>query len=332
MTKSGGTRPFLPASSPNTDDPPARPSARWPRRWPLLVLALPAGVAVWSGWVGLGQMCGFGVITLLPGIADHFTINTAVTLPVGLETFATYAISAWLTPAPISATTRRFAKVSAFAALVLGALGQVAFHLLAASGRSSAPWLVVTLVATIPVVVVGAAAGLSHALGRDRERLANQVTQSVTGQVGQATENMQPPAVQPVPGAVTVGAVTAPPNRVTTQLTTVQPVTETATTNGHHLVTGHVTDVTQARPDVTELTTNPDQPHAVTTQAIPVTDFGRPVSEWVRLALSDIGSPASPADVLAWLADRSVSVQAEAVRSAVRRERSRLATAGRGAS
>jgi hypothetical protein len=28
------------------------------RSWPLLVLALPAAVAVWSGWVGIGQMTG----------------------------------------------------------------------------------------------------------------------------------------------------------------------------------------------------------------------------------------------------------------------------------
>jgi hypothetical protein len=30
------------------------------KRWPLFLIAAPAAVAVWSGWVGLGQMCGFG--------------------------------------------------------------------------------------------------------------------------------------------------------------------------------------------------------------------------------------------------------------------------------
>ena len=50
------------------------------RSWPVLVLALPAFVAIWSGWVGLGKMTGFGPVQPLPGIADHFTINTAVTL------------------------------------------------------------------------------------------------------------------------------------------------------------------------------------------------------------------------------------------------------------
>ena len=45
-----------------------RPSLRLGRTqrvgtWPLLVLALPAAVAVWSGWVGIGQMTGFGQVT-----------------------------------------------------------------------------------------------------------------------------------------------------------------------------------------------------------------------------------------------------------------------------
>jgi hypothetical protein len=33
-----------------------------------LILALPAAVAVWSGWVGIGQMTGFGQVHPLPGI------------------------------------------------------------------------------------------------------------------------------------------------------------------------------------------------------------------------------------------------------------------------
>lgn len=37
-------------------------------RWPLLLIALPAAVAVWTGWVGLGQLSGFGEVQPLPGI------------------------------------------------------------------------------------------------------------------------------------------------------------------------------------------------------------------------------------------------------------------------
>jgi hypothetical protein len=38
------------------------------RRWPLFLIAAPAAVAVRSGWVGLGELCGFGIIHPLPGI------------------------------------------------------------------------------------------------------------------------------------------------------------------------------------------------------------------------------------------------------------------------
>ena len=58
------------------------------RSWPLLALAAPAAVAVWSGWVGIGQMTGFGQIHPLPGIWDSLRVDTAVTLPIGVETYA----------------------------------------------------------------------------------------------------------------------------------------------------------------------------------------------------------------------------------------------------
>ena len=66
------------------------------RRWPLFLIASPAAVAIWSGWVGLGGLCGFGPIHPLPGIAGGFTLNTAITLPVGVEAYGAYALRAWL--------------------------------------------------------------------------------------------------------------------------------------------------------------------------------------------------------------------------------------------
>jgi hypothetical protein len=56
-------------------------------RWPLYLIALPAAVAVWSGWVGIGQLSGFGVIRPLRGIWDAAGINTAITLPIGAEAY-----------------------------------------------------------------------------------------------------------------------------------------------------------------------------------------------------------------------------------------------------
>ena len=37
------------------------------RSWPLLVLAAPAAAEVWSGWVGIAQKTGFGLVSPLPG-------------------------------------------------------------------------------------------------------------------------------------------------------------------------------------------------------------------------------------------------------------------------
>ena len=133
------------------------------RSWPLLLLAAPALVAIWSGWVGLGELTGFGVVHPLPGIWDRLAINTAITLPVGVETYAAYALRAWLSPhAPVGA--RRFAKWSAIGALMLGASGQVAYHLMVAAGIRHAPWPVTTAVACLPVTVLGAGAALAHLL------------------------------------------------------------------------------------------------------------------------------------------------------------------------
>ena len=132
-------------------------------RWPLYLIASPAAVAVWSGWVGLGTLCGFGVVHPLPGIADGFTINTAITLPVGVEAYGAYALRAWLTPG-VSEVARRFARWSAIGSLALGMLGQVVYHLLSAAHATRAPWPVVVLVSCLPVVTLGFGAGLTHLL------------------------------------------------------------------------------------------------------------------------------------------------------------------------
>jgi len=98
----------------------AVPDRRAVRSWPLLVLAAPAAVAVWSGWVGIGQMTGFGMIHPLPGIWDSLRIDTAVTLPVGVEAYVAYALRAWLARGrQVSRRTRRFAGWSAAGSLLL---------------------------------------------------------------------------------------------------------------------------------------------------------------------------------------------------------------------
>lgn len=129
--------------------------------WPVYLLALPAFVAVWSGWVGLGELTGFGIVHPLPGIWDSLSLNTAITLPIGVETYAAFSLRGWLVG---PARVRRFAKWSAIGSLVLGAGGQVAYHLMSAAGVSHAPWPITTAVACLPVIVLGMGAALAHLL------------------------------------------------------------------------------------------------------------------------------------------------------------------------
>lgn len=134
------------------------------RRWPLFLIATPAAVAVWSGWVGLGSLCGFGLVQPLPGIVA-WHLNTAITLPIGVESYGAYALGAWLHPAT-SDTARKFAKKSSIGALLLGMLGQVFYHVLAAHHATRAPAPVIVIVACLPVVTLGFGAGLTHLLRR----------------------------------------------------------------------------------------------------------------------------------------------------------------------
>jgi hypothetical protein len=152
---------------------PGTTSGRVIKLWPVLLLALPAFVAVWSGWVGLGRLTGFGPIQLLPGIWDHLTINSAITLPIGVETYAAFALRVWLSPVTRTHRVRSFAKWSALGSLVLGMVGQVAYHLMSAADVERAPWPVTTLVACLPVVVLGCGAALAHLVRDNTDQEVN---------------------------------------------------------------------------------------------------------------------------------------------------------------
>jgi hypothetical protein len=138
------------------------------RPWPVLLLALPAFVAIWSGWVGLGELTGFGIVHPLPGIVDGFSLNTAITLPVGVETYAAYALWVWLS-GRVPGRARSFAKRSAIGSLLLGVAGQAGYHVMAAWHIEHAPWPVTAAVASLPVLVLGMGAALAHLITADDE-------------------------------------------------------------------------------------------------------------------------------------------------------------------
>ena len=144
------------------------------RGWPILIVAASAFVAVWSGWVGLGKMTGFGTMDLLPGFTREggsalLSINTAIALPLGIEAYAGYALRSFLNGRG-SRRTRFFAAISGFTALILGAFGQVAYHLLANSGQTKAPNEVTIFVSCLPVFCIGAVSILHYLLSMDRKR------------------------------------------------------------------------------------------------------------------------------------------------------------------
>lgn len=144
---------------------PAAPAERKPgaplRVWPVWLLLLPASVAIWSGWVGLGAKAGFGPVKPLPGIVDSFVIDSSITLPIGMEVYSAYALYVWLS-GKARGRALRFARLSAIIALLVGALGQVAYHVMEAAGVGVAPWWITAGVACLPVGVVGLGAALAH--------------------------------------------------------------------------------------------------------------------------------------------------------------------------
>ena len=172
------------------------------QRWPLFLIAAPAAVAAWSGWVGLGTLCGFGVIHPLPGIWDGLRLNTAITLPIGVEAYGAYALGAWLAPVDVPPAARTFARRSAIGALALGMLGQVVYHLLAAAHAHRAPWPVVVLVSCLPVVTLGFGAALSHLLRQVRPAtVAVSAHESAPAAVPEALETVQGTVPQAVHGS-----------------------------------------------------------------------------------------------------------------------------------
>lgn len=155
-----------PDAAPETGSEAVAKSRKRLATWPVLLLMLPATVAIWSGWVGLGQLAGFGPVHPLPGIADGFVIDTSITLPIGMETYSAYALYVWLS-GRAGARAIRFARTSALLALTIGAAGQIAYHLMSAANVPAAHPLITAAVACIPVAVLGLGAALAHLVKED---------------------------------------------------------------------------------------------------------------------------------------------------------------------
>jgi hypothetical protein len=140
-----------------------------------------------------------------PPAARDCRLNTAVTLPIGVEAYGAYALRAWLTPGTFE-TARKFARWSAIGSLALGMLGQVVYHLLSAAHVPRAPWPVVVLVSCLlPVVTLGFGAALTHLL---HDTAADDVPGPVSIPASEIVAETVPPTVPeavPTPPAPEVG-------------------------------------------------------------------------------------------------------------------------------
>jgi hypothetical protein len=181
--------------------------------------ALAAAAEVWSGWVGIARMTGFGLVSPLPGIWPSLHLDTAITLPVGVEAYAAYALRAWLSSGHAASTrTRRFAKWSAIFSFALGMAGQVAYHLLAQAGQTRAPWPITMIVSCLPVLVLAMGTTLAHMLHADT---TTSQPDHQTGEPAMRHPDERPPGDRTGPDqdhnpADTTPGLAGPPDQTTT--------------------------------------------------------------------------------------------------------------------
>lgn len=134
-----------------------------PRRhlWVIGIIAASAAAEVFATWTGLGGVAGFPVIHVA-----RLRLGLGWTLATGTEAYAGYALWTWLMGAP-GERSRKYAMSSALGSLGLSLIGQVAYHLMLASGRTRPPTAVVAFVACLPVVVLMLAAVMAHLVHAD---------------------------------------------------------------------------------------------------------------------------------------------------------------------
>jgi len=129
--------------------------------WPLYLISVGAVLAVWSGWVELGAMCGFGIEQPLYGIWNGLKLNAAISLPLSMEAYGFYAMGFWFDPDEAEGV-RTYARWTTILAYSLGFAAQATYHVLAAMHMTHAPIPVVVFVSGVPVATICVAGGLLH--------------------------------------------------------------------------------------------------------------------------------------------------------------------------
>ena len=140
------------------------------RSWPLLVLAVPAAAEVWSGWVGIAQKTGFGLVRPLPGIWPVAAPGHRHHAPDRRRGVRGVRAAGLAGPRPgDQRTDAPVRQVVGDLLVALGMAGQVAYHLMAQAGTTRAPWAITTVVSCLPVLVLAMGTALAHMLRADAE-------------------------------------------------------------------------------------------------------------------------------------------------------------------
>ncbi len=164
------------------------------------VVAAAAVVASFHAQAGLGELAGWHASV------DLFSLRVSLSwlLPLCVDAYGATATRIAVNSARYSEHTRRHALIHAIAAIVVGVLGNAAYHLLAARvvEIGSAQWVLVVGVSIIPPVALGALAHLmALCAGDDAQAQARAVPAEVpdSGSLRIVAEASVPVRVHPAP-------------------------------------------------------------------------------------------------------------------------------------
>lgn len=153
-------------------------------------VGLGAAILSWAAWTGLARKCGWDE-TLHVGSRDGgITLRLAWLTAVIVDVYAMRAFRVWQRSAPwVREGTREYAKWSTYAAVFIGVLGNVAYHVMVATKTGTAPLWVVIPVSSLPPIMLGAIGHLNAIERRDRATWRRTQAQAVRLE----TETLAPP-------------------------------------------------------------------------------------------------------------------------------------------
>lgn len=141
----------------------------------MLGVGLTAAITSWAGWTGLAELCGFrGTLSLGDSLP---TLHVSWLVAVSVDLYALVGFQMWLHGSRwVSDHTRNFARASTFAAIILGAAANVAYHVISAEkiraeylteGLPMPPMAVVVIVSSLAPIFLGVVAHLDALMRRD---------------------------------------------------------------------------------------------------------------------------------------------------------------------